>query len=40
VSAGAILVSEADLRICTNNTAALIAAHEWGQQLIKDGVGE
>lgn len=34
---GAVLVSEADLRICTDNTAALVTAYQWGQDLIREG---
>jgi hypothetical protein len=40
MSASAVLVSEAELRICTDNTAALIAAHEWGQRLIREGLAQ
>jgi len=35
-----VAVTERDLKICTDNTARLEAAYQWGQQLIKDGVGE
>lgn len=38
--ASSILVSEADLRICTNRTADAVATYEWAQKLKADGLAE
>ena len=35
-----IVVSEADFRILTDNTARLMGVHAWGQKLIDDGFAE
>lgn len=40
LSAGAILVSETDLRICTDRTADAVATFEYFEGLRKDGLAE